>query len=173
MTSIRCSVIGGRDGIGAPRRAVRAKRALAWPEALLPWAVAESICAEAGRYLGVDVPRRRAEWLTRKAEICFQRNAKFRKKMRSPGEGSLQYLRMFMRHWLASMLKLERPDLFQRLPDDYVLGRALPAGKAPRLPRAKRLYRSRGWKTARVVQHPRWAFLAPVPSEAWREYPII
>jgi len=134
---------------------VKARHPHAWPEALLPWVVAESVCEEAGRYLGVAVPRRRALWLAAKAEACFQGNDRFRRRMR--GAAPVEWLRAFMRHWLSSLLKLEQPDLWRALPDSYHLGRALPpSGRTvPPRPRARR------WNPGGVLRHRRWAFLQP------------
>jgi energy-coupling factor transporter ATP-binding protein EcfA2 len=120
--------------------------------------VAESICDEAGRYLGVCIPRKRAHWLTEKAEVCFQRNPRFRKQIRSAGNSGMGYLRMYMRHWLASILALERPDLYRALPDSFALGRALPPGRSPCRRNASPL-RARRWNPARVLGNRRWQFL--------------
>lgn len=137
-----------------------------WPEALLPWAVAESICAEAGVFLGVAVPRRRARWLEAKAQRCFEHSRHFRAKMLARGEAPLHNLRMFMRHWLASLLQLERPDLWYALPPYFAMGVRLPAEKHPRVNRhhSGPLPRARRWNPARVLAHPRWHFLAPTPD---------
>lgn len=151
---------------------MKPNRPKAWPEAFLPWVVAESVCDEAGRYLGVNIPRQRARWLTEKAEICFQRNPRFRKQIRAAGNTGMSYLRMYMRHWLASMLHVERPDLTQRLPYEYAWGKALPPGQAPRVPRHRRLYRHRDWKASRVWQSPCWSFLAGGSGDPDREFPI-
>jgi len=43
-----------------------------WPEVMLPWAMAETICREVAVFLGVPLPRRYARWLTAKAEVCFR-----------------------------------------------------------------------------------------------------
>lgn len=163
---------------------MKARHDYAWPEALLPWVVAERVCEEAGRYLGVVVPRRRARWLAAKAEACFQGNERFRRRMR--GEAPVEWLRVFMRHWLASLLKLEQPDLWRALPDSYHLGRALPAGgRTVPPPRVRR------WNPDGVLRHQRWGFLRPdagagaprvsrptphrhvaLPHDAVYEYPI-
>lgn len=108
------------------------------------------------------------------------------------GAASVEWLRAFMRHWLASLLKIERPDLWQALPHTYALGHRLPAGgsrrrsrsKAPPLPRAR-------WNPERALGHHRWAFVRaaagaatprapravprcqdPLPHEAVHEFPI-
>lgn len=141
----------------------------AWPEVLLPWAVAESVCREAGVYLGVAIPRSRARWLAAKAEICFQRNASFQKKMLGRGDAPIGWLRTFMRHWLSSILKLERPDLWSRLPDSFSMGHRLPMGKAES--RLRSVYKARRWSSARVWSNPRWAFLAPGSPVARRSPP--
>jgi hypothetical protein len=41
------------------------------------------------------------------------------------------WLYAFMRHWLAALPDLERPDLYQCLPEDFNLGHRLPPGQHP------------------------------------------
>ena len=55
----------------------------------------------------------------------------FRKLMRGRGNAPRDWLYAFMRHWLAALLDLERPDLYQCLPEDFNLGHRLPPGRHP------------------------------------------
>jgi len=51
--------------------------------------------------------------------------------MRGGGNAPRDWLYAFMRHWLAALLDLERPDLYQCLPEDFNLGHPLPPGQHP------------------------------------------
>jgi hypothetical protein len=51
--------------------------------------------------------------------------------MRGRGNAPRDWLYAFMRHWLAALLDLERPDLYQCLPEDFNLGHRLPPGIKP------------------------------------------
>lgn len=165
------------------------KTAVEWPSALLPWAVAESVCQEAMAFLDVALPKRYARWLTAKAEICFKRNVRFRKKMMGKGNAARDDLRMYMRHWLSSLLHEERPDLWYALPGSFDLGHRLPEGQHPRQNRRQHgaLPKSRRWNPSRALSNTRWQFLekrpavprkasarsdTPLPYEAVHEYPI-
>ena len=71
-----------------------------------------------------------------------------------------------MRHWLAALLDLERPDLYQCLPEDFDLGHRLPPGQYPRIRRKgfvpTLLPKPRPWDAHRVLEHRRWAWLGGV-----------
>jgi hypothetical protein len=142
-------------------------KSLRWPAPMVPLWIAESVCAEAARFLGEDLPARYAEWLAARAERCYRGIAHFRRSMQARGTGGRDNLRMFMRHWLASLLLLERPDLYRALPPAFDLGLPLPPGTRPRvnhrssLPLPKAL----AWNPDRVLQHRHWRFLA-APSPA-------
>ena len=130
---------------------------------LMPWAIAESVCGEVSRFLDVELPDRYALWLEAKAERCYAGNRHFHKLMRSCGNAGRNRLYAFMRHWLAGFLKLERPDLFACLPEDFVLGRRLPFGQHPRLPRqgfGAILPAPRDWNPARITERHGWRWLA-------------
>ena len=89
---------------------------------LMPWLIADSVCGEVSGFLGVEIPARYSDWLDAKAERCYANHRHFRKLMRGRGNGPRDWLYVFMRHWLAAMLDLERPDLYQCLPEDFNLG---------------------------------------------------
>lgn len=148
---------------------MKTRRSIEWPDALLPWVVAESVCEEVSGFLDVRMPKRLARWLTAKAEVCFQRNRRFREKMLALGQTPREDLLMYMRHWLASLLREERPDLWSALPSSFDLGHRLPGGKHPRINRRHRvpLPASRRWNPSRTRAHSRWAFLEP-PQPAVR-----
>ena len=158
-----------------------------WPAPMVPLWIAESVCDEAARFLGVDLPERYAVWLTAKAERCMAGHAHVQARMQERGNGGRNALRVYMRHWLAGLLQIERPDLARALPPAFDLGQALPPEKAPRENRRNRLPlpSPMEWNPNRVLQHRQWRFLAatrrpptrqcvrPVlPQAALREFPI-
>jgi hypothetical protein len=128
---------------------------------LMPWIIADSVCAEVSRFLDVDLPGRYVVWLDAKAELCYSARRRFHKLMRSRGNAGRDWLYVFMRHWLASLLRLERPDLCRRLPADFGSGRRLAHGRSPRGsvtgPFRNFICAPRDWNPARVTRHHRWA----------------
>ena len=93
----------------------------------MPWIVADCIIAEASRWLDAELPPEWADWLDARAERCFVRRGQFHRLVSARGSGGnagRDHLFKFMRHWLASRLKRERPSLFRRLPWSYALGTA-------------------------------------------------
>ena len=98
---------------------------------LMPWLIADTVCGEVSRFLGVEIPARHSDWLDAKAERSYARHSHFRKLMRSRGNAPRDWLYVFMRHWLAALLDPERPDLYQCLPEDFNLGHPLPPGQHP------------------------------------------
>lgn len=143
-------------------------KSLRWPALMAPLWIAESVCAEAARFLGEALPERYATWLAARAERCHRGSAHFRRSMRARGTGGRDNLRMFMRHWLASLLLLERPDLYRALPPEFDLGRPLPPGTHPRVNRHSSLPlpTALAWNPDRVLQHRHWQFLAKPSSSA-------
>jgi len=133
-----------------------------WPEVLLPWLIAECACQEVSTFLGVDLPPRYADWLTRKAEACYQKNRHFRRLMWSRGNAPREWLRAFMRHWIAALLGTERFDLLACLPTSFDLGQPLPPGTHPRINRRSScpLPDPRPWRPELVLAHHRWRWLA-------------
>jgi hypothetical protein len=142
---------------------------------LMPWLVAESVRAEASVYLDVAIPRRYEVWLDAFAERLYARNPRFRRQLRQPvrGHEPRDLLFAFMRHWLTGWLHIERPDLHQRLPVEYAIGHPLPnsgdAWNASVSPHAKLHFRAKPplkpmrWSPQRLLDRPRWAWLAACP----------
>jgi hypothetical protein len=129
---------------------------------LMPWAIAESVCGEASRFLGVEIPARYAAWIEARAELAYAKPGHFRKLMRGRGNAPRDWLRVYMRHWLAGLLGTERPDFYECLPDTFALGRWLPPPIHPRRRwhgNGQPLHAPRDWDPQRVLQHRRWRWL--------------
>jgi len=75
--------------------------------------------------------------------------------MRGRGNAPRDWLYSFMRHWLGSMLKMERPDLCRCLPWSFAIGHRLPDGTHPRNDRV-----GCDWDPQRVTGRRPWAWLA-------------
>lgn len=101
---------------------------------LVPRAVAEAVCEEAGVWLGQPLPRRWIRELTARANTIYAHNPRFRRKVRGPGTSGRDYLWAFARHWLAGLMWDRRPHLHARLPNSYSWGHPLPE-KPPVPPR--------------------------------------
>ena len=130
---------------------------------LMPWLIAESVCAEGSRYLGIELPARYAAWLEIRAEVSYARFSHFRKLMRGRGDAPRGWLRTYMRHWLAGLLGVERPDLYECLPESFALGHPLPPAVHPRRRwhgNRRPLHPPRDWNPQRVIEHRRWRWLA-------------
>jgi hypothetical protein len=95
---------------------------LLWPEA-----IAESVVAEASRYLRAELPADFAPRLAAKAYHLYPRHCHFHKMLNRPGNRGRNNLYVYMRHWTASWLKRQHRALFNRMPWEYSLGRPLPA----------------------------------------------
>ena len=141
---------------------------------LMPWLIAESVCAEVSRFLGIELPARYAAWIEARAEVSYAKPGHFRKLMRGRGNAPRDWLRACMRHWLAGLLGTERPDLYECLPDTYALGHALPPPVWPRRRwhgNGQPLHPPRDWNPQLVLQHRRWHWLAkrlPAKTDAER-----
>ena len=92
---------------------------------LLPRIVAESICAKAANWLDDDRPMSFAPALAARATRLYARNSAFARRMSAPGNMGREWLRSFMRHWLASYLSRDHRRLFERLPSSYCVGEPL------------------------------------------------
>ena len=109
---------------------------------LVPRAVAEAVCEEAGVWLDQPLPRWWVRELTAYANTVYAHNARFRRKVRGQGDSGRDYLWAFVRHWLTGLLWEHRPQLHARLPADYCVGRPLPpksSGPPRRLKRIRKL----------------------------------
>ena len=93
---------------------------------IVPYALAQMVCEEAGRWLDVTLPREWIAELAEHAEVVYQHNPRFRRWLRRPGNAGRDCLQAFTRHWLYAMLDSRRPDLLSRLPSSYAMGRSLP-----------------------------------------------
>lgn len=93
---------------------------------LMPWLIADSVVAEAGRWLGVDLPEEWSAWLDKRAEGCYKKSARFHKLLHRRGNGGRDTLYVFMRHWLAARMMKETPALARRMPRDFANGIACP-----------------------------------------------
>jgi hypothetical protein len=75
---------------------------------------------EASNYFRTEIPEEFADQLALRAERVFARNAKVRRILKT--ERSRDWLRTYMRHWLAGILCRERPALYRQLPENYKWG---------------------------------------------------
>ncbi len=125
--------------------------------ALMPWLIAETVCGEAARYLDVEIPERCAAWLEARAEWHYARHRGFRARMCEPGNAGRDWLYAYMRHWLAALLQIERPDLFARLPKEFAIGHPLPQATPPAGPAAAP---PRPWNPRLIARHRHWRWLA-------------
>ena len=128
----------------------------------MPWVIAESVCREVSDFLDIQLPSRYAMWLDAKADLCFQKNPRFRRQMRYRGNTPRDLLWRYMRHWLSALLGTERRDLWYCLPPEFDLGHPLPRGEHGRWNRRNRLPLPppRRWKPELVLTHRNWQWLA-------------
>ena len=94
--------------------------------AIVPRAVMEAVCEEAGVWLGQPLPRRWIRELTARANAVYARNPRFRRKVCAQGDRGRDYLWAFTRHWLAGLMWERRPQLHACLPNSYSVGHPLP-----------------------------------------------
>jgi len=86
---------------------------------------AEAVLEEAQAYLNAELPRAWIAALSRRAQLHYANHPRFRKRLRSSGDKSREWLYAFMRHWLAARILKARPDLHAKLPDRYNVGEPL------------------------------------------------
>ena len=110
-------------GIPVPKRRHPPARRIEDDTILVPQWVAESVINEASAFVGQAFPEHFAGWLAQKAAVCYAGNARFHRLLQGRGNGGREWLRVFMRHWLAGLLRRERPDLFVLFPQEWTLGR--------------------------------------------------
>ena len=97
---------------------------------VVPRAIAEAVCEEAGAWLQQPLPRRWVRELIAHANTVYDHDARFRRKVSAKGDAGRDWLWMFMRHWFGALLKNRRPQLFDRLPASFSIGCGLP-GRLP------------------------------------------
>lgn len=90
--------------------------------------VAEGVCAAAANWLGDNRPMRFAPALAARARRIYEVNASFAARLRR--DDGIEWLRVFLRHWLAGRLRRECRDLFDRLPPEFANGASLPPPEA-------------------------------------------
>jgi hypothetical protein len=89
-----------------------------------PMYLAWRILDEARDYFRTPIPEAYAHKLAHRAEAVFAKHSFWQRKFQSP-QGREQVLAS-MRHWLASVLAVEQPALYRRLPEDFKIGFVLP-----------------------------------------------
>jgi hypothetical protein len=97
-----------------------------WDTPIIPHIVAEGVCEEVTVWLQSPLPRRWVRELAAYANTVYAHNDRFRRRIHGAGNLGRDYLWMFMRHWLASMLRQRRPQLHARLPASFNIGQPLP-----------------------------------------------
>jgi hypothetical protein len=112
---------------------------------LMPWIIADTVCAEASRHLDSDIPLEYIDALDAKAERCYARGAApgtarrsgsdfhlganpfktFRQRIRSRDNKGRAYLHAYMRHWLYAFLTRDHRQLALKLPPEFSIGRPI------------------------------------------------
>ena len=92
---------------------------------LMPDVIAETVVAEAERFLQAELPAGWAVRLAARAEHLYGCNRLFQRTLNLPGHQGRDALYMYLRHWTAGWLQREQNPLFRRLPPDYGLGQPL------------------------------------------------
>ena len=97
-------------------------------------AVAQSVWEEASLWLDERLPRRWIGELIAQADAIYACNPRFRRRLRGAGNRGRDWLWVFTRHWLAALMREQRPGLHARLPPSYNTGHALPPKPGERTP---------------------------------------
>lgn len=93
---------------------------------IAPRAAAEAVWQEARVYLKAELPRAWVRRLTVRANMVYQRNARFRALLCKDGDAGRDWLWAFTRHWLAALIWEQQGDMHSRLPAEFLVGRTLP-----------------------------------------------
>lgn len=108
---------------------------------LMPWIIADTVCAEAANYLNSQIPLQYIDALDAKAERCYHAGAKtksshsphaprhcstFRQRIRSRDHKGRAYLHAYMRHWLYAFLTRDHRQLALQLPPEFSIGQPIP-----------------------------------------------
>jgi hypothetical protein len=107
---------------------VSPQRRIEWDTPIVPELMAGGVCEEVSAWFAspTRLPERWVHELAGYANTIYAHNERFRRRVRGRGDRGRDYLLVFMRHWLAAMLKQRRPEWYARLPSDYGVGRDLP-----------------------------------------------
>ncbi|HLP03762.1 MAG TPA: hypothetical protein VK163_17165 [Opitutaceae bacterium] len=89
---------------------------------LVALAAARSVLDEAAVLVGQPLPARFAARLAHRARRVYGHSDSFRRKLRARGDSGREWLHVFLRHWLAALLRDESPTLFARLPAAFANG---------------------------------------------------
>jgi hypothetical protein len=88
---------------------------------ILPQVLAQRIVEEAAAYVEMSLDQYVA-LLVEKANTLYTNNSRFRGNVRANGNSGRDYLAMFMRHWLAALIRRDSPTLYQKLPSAFSNG---------------------------------------------------
>lgn len=142
-TSGRQTVAMTPNGTVVENRARRRSEKGISSTGILPIVVAEGVVDEVQMNLDVDLSADRyTERLVDEAERIYAHNKDFQKKIRAGGRGR-DTLWAFMRHWLSSYLRKDHPEVFRRLPQEFLSGMDLRRRDAGASNRAR--HRTGGW----------------------------
>ena len=125
---------------------------------IVPRAVMELVCEEAGLWLGQPLPRRWIRELTARANTIYAHNPLFRRKIRGQGNSGRDYLWTFARHWLSGLISEHHPHAYPHLPASFNIGQPLPT--KPPVPHLR-------LKTARKIPPPTKRRPRPAPDYAF------
>jgi hypothetical protein len=104
---------------------------------IIPRAVVEAVLEEASVWLDEPLPRRWARELIARANAVYAHNPRFRRKLRGNANNGRDHLWMFVRHWLAALIRERRARLHARLPASYHTGHPLPSRPMRRIRRER------------------------------------
>jgi hypothetical protein len=93
---------------------------------LVPRAIAEGVSEEVSVWLRQALAPRWVRELVVHANTVYACIARFRRKVLGRGNVGQDGLWMFMRHWLAALLKARRPQMYARLPASFATVAGLP-----------------------------------------------
>lgn len=113
----------------------RKVRLIADDTPILPMVVAKSVVDEVDRCYPLPPGRAKDELpgkLAHHANLVYENNAAFRRKIRARGDKGRDALYAFMRHWLAAELHDTQPAIYRRLPERFRVGEPLVCITEPR-----------------------------------------
>ena len=94
---------------------------------LVPRAVANGAWEEVSIYLQTELPVSWKSQIAIRANVIYQRNARFRALIQRKGDAGRDWLWTFTRHWLAAMIRRWDASLYSRLPSSFSTGADLPS----------------------------------------------